>query len=114
MIHCLSCYKYPYDTKVIPFGSNFPTNVFRVNLISKNLPNSMVITGNDVEELPNDCRFAVGSKLYVVNGNDGSEVYTWNSERFVLFTVNDYSPTPDEPESDIVNIGRVDYMTLTE
>ena len=54
------------------------------------------------------------SKLYIINGNDGSEVYTWNSERFVLFTVNDYSPTPDEPESDIVNIGRVDYMTLTE
>ena len=114
MIHCLSCYKYPYDTKVIPFGSNFPSNVCKVNLISKNLPNSMVITGNDVEELSDDCRFAVGSKLYVVNGNDGSEVYTWNSERFVLFTVNDYSPTPDEPESDIVNIGRVDYMILTE
>jgi hypothetical protein len=74
----------------------------------------MVITGNEVEELPNDCRFAVGSKLYVVNGNDGSEVYIWNSERFVLFTAKDYSPTPDEPESDIVNIGRVDYMILTE
>ena len=114
MIHCLSCYKYPYDTKVIPYGSNFPSNVFKVYLISKNLPSSLVLTGNDVEELPNDCKFAIGSKLYVVNGNDGSESYTWDSEKFVLFTVKDYSPIPDEPESDIVNIGRVDYMTLLE
>lgn len=114
MIHCLSCCKYPYDTNVIPYGSHFPIDTFKVYLISKNLPNSMVITGNDVDELPNNCRFAVGSKLYVVNGNDGSEVYTWDSEKFVLFTVNDYSPTHDEPESDIVNIGRVDYMILTE
>lgn len=114
MIHCLSCYKYPYDTKVIPYGSNFPINAVKVYLISKNLPSSMVITGSDVEELPNNCKFAVGSKLYVINGNDGSEVYTWNSERFVLFTAKDYSPTSDEPESDIVNIGRVDYMTLLE
>ena len=88
MIHCLSCYKYPYDTKVIPYGSVFPTNVFRVNLISKTLPNSMVVTGNDVEELSNDCKFAIGSKLYVVNGNSGSEVYIWNSKKFVLFTAN--------------------------
>lgn len=114
MIHCLSCYKYPYDTKVIPYGSNFPIDTVKVYLISKNLPSSMVITGSDVEELPNNCKFAVGSKLYVINGNDGSEVYTWNSERFVLFTAKDYSPTPDELESDIVNMGRVDYMTLLE
>ena len=114
MIHCLSCYKYPYDSKVIPSGSKFQSNVFKVYLISKELPNSMTITGADVEELPNDCKFAVGSKLYVINGNDSSEVYTWNSEKFVLFTVKDYSPVPDEPESDIVNIGRADYMTLLE
>lgn len=114
MIHCLSCYRYPYDLKVIPSGSKFQSNVFKVYLISKELPNSMIITGADVEELPNDCKFAVGSKLYVINGNDSSEVYTWNSEKFVLFTVNEYSPVPDEPESDIVNIGRADYMTLLE
>lgn len=114
MIHCLSCYKYPYDAKVIPYVSDFPIDAIKVYLISKNLPNSMVITGNDVEELPNNCKFAVGSKLYVVNGNDGSEVYVWNSERFVLFTAKDYSPVPGEPESDIVNIGLVDDMTLLE
>lgn len=114
MIHCLSCKKYPYDTKIMPYGSNFPIDTVKVYLISKDLPNSMMITGSDVEELPNDCKFAVGSKLYVINGNDSSEVYTWNSEKFVLFTVNEYSPVPDEPESDIVNIGRADYMTLLE
>lgn len=114
MIHCLSCYKYPYDTKVIPYGSNFPNDTFKVYLISKNLPNSMAITSDDIEELPSNCKFAIGSKLYVINGNDGSEVYIWDSKKFVLFNVNEYSPTPDEPESDIVNIGRVDYMILTE
>ena len=114
MIHCLSCYRYPYDLKTIPSGSKFRSNVYKVYLISKELPNSMIITGADVEELPNDCKFAVGSKLYVINGNDSSEVYTWNSEKFVLFTVKDYSPLPDEPESDIVDIGLVDYMTLLE
>lgn len=90
MIHCLSCYKYPYDTKVIPYGSNFSENVFRVNLISKTLPGSMTLTGSDIEELPDSCNFAVGSKLYIVNGNDGSEVYTWDSEKFVLFTPNSH------------------------
>lgn len=74
----------------------------------------MVVTGNDVEELPNDCKFAIGSKLYVVNGNNGSEVYIWNSKKFVLFTAKDYSPISGEPESDIVDIGLVDYMTLLE
>ncbi len=114
MIHCLSCYKYPYDSKVIPYKSEFPTDTFKVYLISKNLPNSFVITSNDVQELPNNCKFAVGSKLFVVNGNDGSEVYTWDSEKFVLFTVNEYSPVPDEPESDLVNIGRADYAIVLE
>lgn len=90
MIHCLSCHKHPYDTKVIPYGSNFPIDTVKVYLISKSLPNSMVITGNDVEELQNNCKFAIGSKLYVVNGNDGSEVYTWDSEKFVLFTPNSH------------------------
>lgn len=106
MIHCLSCYKYPYDTKVIPYGSAFPTNVFRVNLISKTLPNSMIITGNDVEELPNDCKFAVGSKLYVVNGNNGSEVYIWNSKKFVLFTANSHE---SELPSDYYEIDGISF-----
>lgn len=84
MIHCLSCKRYPTDAKVIPYGSDFPSDEFMVSLISKDLPNSMSISSADVVELPSGCKFAVGSKLHVVNGNDGSEVYVWNSEEFVL------------------------------
>ncbi len=123
MIHCFSCYKYPYDSKVIPYKSEFPTDTFRVYLISKNLPNSFVITSNDVEELPNNCKFAVGSKLFVVNGNDGSEVYAWDSEKFTLIDINvdsdkdeggDISPSGeilDSWDTIIANIDNKTYST---
>lgn len=101
MIHCLSCKKYPYDTKIMPYGSNFPIDTVKVYLISKDLPNSMMITGSDVEELPNDCKFAVGSKLYVINGNDSSEVYTWNNE-FNKIIKEDYEEVFNEKETQIV------------
>lgn len=111
MIHCLSCKKYP-DSKNIPYGSSFSTNVYKVNLISKNTPNNFDIDGSDVEELPDDCKFADGSRLYIVNGNDGSEVYVYILNKFVLYT----SPIkPEEkPTSDLTDVGLVDYMILTE
>lgn len=111
MIHCLSCKKY-LDIKNVPIGSIFSTNVYKVNLISKNLPNNMALTGSDVEELPDDCRFADGSKLYIVNGNNGSEVYIYILNNFVLCT--SFIIPDGEPTSDLTNIGLVDYMILTE
>lgn len=104
MIHCLSCKRYPTDVKVIPYGSDFPSDEFMVSLISKDLPNSMSISSADVVELPSGCKFAVGSKFYVVNGNDGSEVYVWNSEEFVLVESN---VEPKEPDGDVTPEGEI-------
>lgn len=85
MIYCLSCEKYPKDTKVIPFGSNFPINTFRVKLLSNDLPSTLPTSGADVQNLANDAMFSVGSILYVVNGNDGSEVYVFVDGGFELW-----------------------------
>ena len=85
MIYCLSCEKYPQDTKVIPSGSNFPANTFRVRLLSDTLPSSMPINGSGVEGLADDANFSVGSILYVINGNDGSEVYVFIDDGFELW-----------------------------
>lgn len=85
MIYCLSCEKYPKDTKVIPFGSSFPINTFRVKLLSNDMPSKLPTSGADVQNLANNAGFSVGSILYVVNGNDGSEVYVFVDGGFELW-----------------------------
>ena len=86
MIHCLSCEKYPTDERVIPFGSTFPIDTFKVKLISKDSLNEMPTDGSDVVELPDNIKFSVGSKLYIVNGDDGSEVYVYGANGFEAYT----------------------------
>ena len=85
MVYCLSCERYPKDAKAIPNGSNFTTNTFRVRLLSNTLPSVMPTSGADVEGLANDAKFSVGSLLYVVSGNDGSEVYVFVDNGFELW-----------------------------
>lgn len=85
MIYCLSCEKYPQDTKVIPFGSTFPIDTFRVKLLSNTLPSIMPTSGTDVEGLADDTKFSVGSLLYVIDGSDGSEVYVFVDGKFELW-----------------------------
>lgn len=114
MIHCLSCEKYPTDTKVIPYNSDFPIDTFKVRLLSSFLPEPLPTSGADVVELADKTKFAVGSLLYVVNGSQGSEIYVFDSEQFVLWSATSYAPTPEgDQASDIVDIGEVDYMILT-
>lgn len=85
MIYCLSCERYPKDVKAIPLGSNFPANTFRVRLLSDTLPSPMPTNGSEVEGLADDANFSVGSILYVINGNDGSEVYVFIDDGFELW-----------------------------
>lgn len=67
MIYCLSCEKYPKDTKVIPNGSTFPIDTFKVKLISNELPSTMPRTGADVEGLANDAKFAEFSNSLILD-----------------------------------------------
>lgn len=92
MIYCLSCKRYPEDPKVIPYGSNFPIDTFRVKLLTDTVPSSLDLTGADVENLPNNVKFSVGSLLYVTQGDDGSEVYVNIDGSFELWD----SPIPIE------------------
>ena len=85
MIYCLSCDRYPTDTKVIPYGSDFPINTFRVRLLSSDTPSTLPTSGADVEGLADNASFSVGSILYVVNGEDGSEVYVFVDGGFELW-----------------------------
>lgn len=85
MIYCLSCEKYPKDSKVIPFGSTFPINTFKVKLLSNTLPSPLPTSGADVEGLADNADFSVGSLLYVVDGSDGSEVYVFVDGGFELW-----------------------------
>lgn len=85
MIHCLSCEKYPKDTNVIPFGSSFPIDTVRVKLLSNAAPSTMPTSGADVEGLADSTKFSVGSLLYVIDGNDGSEVYVFVDGGFELW-----------------------------
>lgn len=85
MVYCLSCKKYPTDTKVIPYGSNFPSNVYEVRLLSNTLPSPLPTTGADVEGLANNTQFSVGSILYVVDGTNNSEVYVFVDGGFELW-----------------------------
>ena len=85
MIYCLSCDRYPTDTKVIPYGSSFPIDTFRVKLLSNELPLTLPTSGADVEGLADNASFSVGSILYVVNGEDGSEVYVFVDGGFELW-----------------------------
>lgn len=107
MIRCLSCRSNSYllaqDIKK-----------FRVSLISSELPDPLPTSGTDVEELPNNLQFALGSRLYIVNGSNGSEVYIYESDGFVLYIPKSTTPTEGDDSSPIVNIGLVDYMILTE
>ena len=85
MIYCLSCDRYPTDTKVIPYGSDFPIDTFRVRLLSSDTPSTLPTSGADVEGLADNASFSVGSILYVVNGEDGSEVYVFVDGGFELW-----------------------------
>ena len=85
MIYCLSCEKYPKDSKVIPFGSNFPANTFKVKLLSNTLPSVMPTSGADVESLADNAQFSVESLLYIVDGSNGSEVYVFIDGGFELW-----------------------------
>lgn len=85
MIYCLSCEKYPTDTKVIPYGSDFPIDAFKVKLITKERPSTMPKDGTDVEDLADGTKFAVGSLLYVVDSNGESEIYIYIDGRFELW-----------------------------
>ncbi len=85
MIYCLSCEKYPIDTKVIPYGSDFPIDTFKVKLITKEKPATMPKDGTDVEDLADGTKFAVGSVLYVVDSNGESEIYIYIDGEFELW-----------------------------
>ena len=85
MIYCLSCEKYPKDSKVIPFGSTFPINTFKVKLLSNALPSPLPTSGADVTGLADNTKFAVGSILYVTNGGSDSEEYVFTGEEFELW-----------------------------
>lgn len=87
MIYCLSCEKYPRDTKVIPYGSSFPINTFKVRLLSESVPNPMPTSGADVEGLADSTMFAVGSILYVRDdGNGVSKEYVYGDNGFQLWS----------------------------
>lgn len=114
MIYCLSCEKYPRDSHLIPQYSDFPIDVFKVRLISSVKPSPLPSSGADVVGLADSTRFSVGSKLYVTNGENGSEIYTYDSTQFVLWTSKGHKPTPGgDATSNIVGVGEVDYMILT-
>jgi hypothetical protein len=114
MVHCLSCERYPKDLRVIPYGSEFPLELYKVRLLSSFLPDPMPTSGADVEGLADNTQFAVGSLLYVVNGSQGSEIYVFDSEQFVLWSTASSYPTPEgDQSSDVVDVGEVDYMILT-
>lgn len=114
MIYCLTCEKYPRDTKLIPQYSEFPIDVFKVRLISSTTPSPLPSSGADVVGLADSTKFAVGSRLYVTNGENGSEIYIYDSTQFVLWSSKGEKPTPSgDATSDIVGVGEVDYMILT-
>lgn len=76
----------------------------------------MPSSGSDVVGLADSTKFAVGSKLYVINGENGSEIYVYDSTQFVLWSSkgDKTTPTPSgDATSDIVGVGEVDYMILT-
>lgn len=114
MVYCLSCEKYPRDSHLIPQYSDFPIDVFKVRLISSVKPSPLPSSGADVVGLADSTRFSVGSKLYVTNGENGSEIYVYDSTQFVLWTSKKHKPTPGgDATSNIVGVGEVDYMILT-
>lgn len=114
MVHCLSCERYPKDLKVIPYGSEFPLELYKVRLLSSFLPEPMPTSGADVEGLANNTQFSVGSLLYVVNGSKGSEVYVFTNDGFELWSSGASYPAPEgDQSSDVVDVGEVDYMILT-
>ena len=108
MIYCLSCDKYPRDSQ------QPSVNVYRVRLFSSTTPSPLPSSGADVIGLADSTQFSVGSKLYVSNGDNGTEIYVYDSTQFVLWCTNAVEPTPSEDNtSDIVDVGEVDYMILT-
>ena len=82
MIHCISCEKYPTDEKAIPYGSTFPTNTYKVKLLSETKPYPLPTSGADVAELADNVQFAVGSELLVRSDEDGSTVYIYDGNGF--------------------------------
>ena len=83
MVHCISCEKYPTDERVIPYGSTFPIDTVKVKLISKTKPSTLPADGDDVENLADGTKFAVGSMLYIITGdNDVSETYIYVDGNF--------------------------------
>ena len=85
MVYCLSCEKYPTDTKVIPYNSSFPIDTFKVKLITKSKPSVMPKDGTDVEDLADGTKFSVGSLLYVIEGETESEIYIYIDGQFELW-----------------------------
>lgn len=114
MVYCLTCEKYPRDSHVIPQYSEFPIDAFKVRLISSTKPSPLPSSGADVAGLADSAKFSAGSKLYVINGENGSEIYVYESNQFVLWTSKKHKPTPgDDKTSNVVGVGEVDYMILT-
>ena len=100
----------------MPQYNELPINVFKVRLFSSTTPSALPSSGADVVGLAGSTKFAVGSKLYVTNGETGSEIYIYDSTQFVLWSSkgDKTTPTPSEDAtSDIVGVGEVDYMILT-
>lgn len=87
MIYCICCEKYPTDEKIIPSGSTFPIDEYKVKLIASQTPSTLPTDGSDVENLADGTKFAVGSLLYVVEGEDTtSEVYVFIDGAFEAWT----------------------------
>ena len=85
MIKLISCERYPQDQKVIPYGSTFPIDKFRVRLITDSVPSSLNLTGADVDGLADTTEFAVGSILYVADGTDNVIRYVYIDGAFKLW-----------------------------
>lgn len=114
MVYCLSCEKYHRDSHIEPQHSESANNVFKVRLISSVTPTFLPTSGADVIGLADNTKFSVGSKLYITNGESGSEIYIYDSNRFVLWSSKKCNSTSGESRtSNIVGIGEVDYMILT-
>lgn len=83
MIYFLSCEKYPRDEKVIPSGSDYPIDTFKVELLSDTTPDPLPTDGSDVEGLADSTKFAYGSTLLVRNGTNGkTDKYIYGENGF--------------------------------
>lgn len=110
MIYCLSCRKYPVNTKVIPYGSTFPIDTFTVKLITKNKPSNLKLDGSDVENLADTAKFAVGSTLYVIS--EDKEYIYFEDEFVAKGSSGGGGGDSADKSSPIVGVGQVGYMKI--